>query len=150
MKWKKLLSAVCRSKRKNNFYLDSLALYLNYMAMLTLKFVTDIRDTEYEIVEFHGELDQSTLKTAEEQIDLLLEAGKSRYFIFDLADMKFINSEGVGFIISTHVKLAKKGKQLYICAPKPNVSEVFALIGLPKLIPVFSSAAEAISFLKKK
>ena len=118
--------------------------------MLTLKFVTDIHDTEYEIVEFHGELDQSTLKTAEEQIDLVLEAAKSQYFIFNLSDMAFINSEGVGFMISVHVKLAKRNKQLYICAPKPNVQEVFALIGLPKLIPVFGSAAEAISFLKKK
>ncbi|MBI5413141.1 STAS domain-containing protein [Candidatus Peregrinibacteria bacterium] len=120
------------------------------MAMLTLKFVTDVRDMEYEIVKFHGELDQSTLKTAETQIDQLVETTKSQYLIFDLSDMKFTNSEGVGFIISTHVKLVKRKRQLYIAAPKSNVQEVFDLIGLPKIISVFSSINEAISFIKKK
>lgn len=120
------------------------------MAMLTLKFVTDVRDMEYEIVEFHGELDQSTLKIAERQIDQLIETAKNKYFIFDLSDMKFINSEGVGFMISAHVKLAKRNKQLYVAASKPNVQEVFELMGLPKLVSVFSSVSEAISFIKKK
>lgn len=119
------------------------------MALLTLKFVTDIRDLDYEVVEFHGELDQSNLEATEAQIADLLKDFKRHYLLFDLSDMAFINSEGVGFIASTHTKLVKKNQKLLICSVKPNVAEVFELIGLSKLLPVFATVGEAIAYIKK-
>jgi len=119
------------------------------MALLTLKFVTDVRDQDYEVVEFHGELDQSNLEAAERQITDLLNGYKRHYLLFDLSDLAFINSEGVGFIASTHTKLVKKNQKLLIYSAKPNVTEVFKLIGLSKLLPVFATAAEAITYIKK-
>jgi len=120
------------------------------MALLTLKFVTDVRDLDYEVVEFHGELDQSTLAITEQQIFDFLAGFQRTALIFDLRDLAFINSEGIGFIVSTYMKLVKKNQQLILCGFKSHVGEVLQLIGLPKLIPVFSHITQAIDFIKKK
>ncbi len=119
------------------------------MALLTLKFATDVRDEDYEVVEFHGELDQSTVSNAEKQVNELLENYKRKYLIFDLTNLKYINSEGIGFVVSTHVHLVKKTQSLIVCGMRPNVEEVFAAMGLPKLFQVFKTISEAISSIKK-
>ena len=82
------------------------------MALLTLKFVTDIRDMDYEVIEFHGELDQSNLTLTETQVADLLKSFSRKFLVFDLADLSFINSEGVGFIVSISTKLARKNQKI--------------------------------------
>lgn len=119
------------------------------MALLTLKFVTDVRDFDYEVIEFHGELDQSNLDTTEGQINDLLKNFTRKNLIFDLSDLKFINSEGVGFIVAINLKLAKKKKNLIVCGPQQNVEDIFELIGLPKLLPILATIGDAIGFIKK-
>lgn len=119
------------------------------MALLTLKFVTNVRDLDYAAVEFHGELDQSTLNNTEKEIAEFFEAFKRKFLVFDLANLGFINSEGIGFLVSTHMKLLKRGQQLILCGLKRNVEDVIQLIGLPKLIPVFPTMSAAIDHMKK-
>jgi len=119
------------------------------MALLSLKFVTDVRDTDYEVVEFHGELDKSTQESAEKQILELLSTYTRHWLILDFSDLKFINSEGIGFLVALHAKLAKKEQQLLICSVAPNVADIFEVIGLGRIIPMFPSIAEAIHYIKK-
>lgn len=120
------------------------------MAKLDFKFIKDIKDTEYEVVEFHGELDRSTTQSAEQKLMDLAADFDRNFLIFDLSDLAFTNSEGIGLLISCHMKLAKKNQKLLICNIRPNVSEVFELIGLPKLVPTFSDVAQAVKFIKTK
>lgn len=118
------------------------------MTLLNLKFITDIKDNDYEVVEFHGELDSSTIPDAEKRIFGLLADYKRDYLVFDLADLNYINSEGIGFVITAQMKLAKKKQKLLLCGVRPNVAEVFDLIGVPKLVQVFPNISEAIKFIK--
>lgn len=119
------------------------------MALLTLKFVTDVRNDNYQIIELHGELDQSTLPNTEKQIVAFLADFGRRYLILDLSDLKFINSEGIGFIVNMHTKLAKKGKSLILCGMQGNVKEVFEVIGISKMLPVYANVAGAIATKSK-
>lgn len=115
------------------------------MALLTLKFVTDVRNDDHQIIELHGELDQSTLPNTEKQIIAFLADFGRKYLILDLTDLKFINSEGIGFIVSMHTKLAKKGKNLILCGMQGNVKDVFEVIGMSKMLPVYKNIAEAVA-----
>lgn len=119
------------------------------MALLTLKFVTDIRDLDYEVVEFHGELDQSNLADADRQLSDLLAGFSRPFLVFDLSDLKFIHSEGIGFVVSVHTKLAKKGQQLVLSGLRGNVADIFEVVGMSKLIQSFATVQEAINFIKK-
>lgn len=118
------------------------------MALLTLKFVTDVRDMDYEVVEFHGELDQSNLIQTEKQIGDLLKDFTRKFMVFDLSDLGFINSEGIGFMVSISTKLARKESKLLLTGVRANVADIFNLIGLPKLIPVVPTIADAIRLMK--
>lgn len=119
------------------------------MAVLTLKFVTDVADHEYGIVEFHGELDQSTLADAEAQINEMLKNFSGTFLIFDLGDLGFINSEGIGFFISIQKQLSSQKKELVLCGPKNNVAEVMTVMGLERLMKIFKIVADALNYLKK-
>lgn len=119
------------------------------MGLLTLKLVTDVRDLDYEVVEFHGELDKSTIPTTEQQMYDLIGSFQRHFLVLDLGDLTFINSEGIGFIVSIHMKLVKKNQVLLMAGMKPNVADVLELIGLPKLIPTFATVADAIQHIKK-
>ena len=119
------------------------------MAFLSLKFVTDVRDTDYEVVEFHGELDKSTQEATEKQILDLLATYKRRWLIFDLSDLTFINSEGIGFLVALHTKLTKKEQQLLLSGVSSHVADIFDVIGLGRIIPTFPTLLEAIHHIKK-
>lgn len=114
------------------------------MALLTLKLVTDLKNPHYEIVEFHGELDPSSLPGLEKELAPILESYDRQALIFDLSQLKFTNSEGIGFLVTSHMKLAKRKHQLFIAAPRPNVRDVLELVGIPRLIPVYDTLADAI------
>lgn len=119
------------------------------MALLTLKFVTDVRDEHYEVVEFQGELDQSTLGNTEKQVGEFLENFKRPALLFDLNNLHFINSEGIGFLVAIHTKLRKKGQDLFLCGLKKNVADVMNIIGLPGLIPTFPNVGAALEHFKQ-
>lgn len=114
------------------------------MALLTLKFAADVRNPSYAVVEFHGELDQSTRLAAETQMNEFLVSFKRPHLIFDLAELKYVNSEGIGFMMKTHASLVKNGQHLSLAGLQPNVADVFNVIGVPKIIPVFPNAKAAI------
>lgn len=116
---------------------------------MTLKFVTDVRDHEYEVIEFHGELDISTLTQTEQQMNELLEHYHRPYLVFDLRYLKFVNSEGIGFLVATHLKMLKKNQKLILFGAQSQVQEIFELLGFSKLIPVLKNFEEVIHFIKK-
>lgn len=113
------------------------------MALLNIKFITDISNTSYAIAEFHGEIDQSTMADAEDKIFKIVENFGGKCLFFDLTDLKFINSEGVGFIVAVHAKLAKKEKTLALFGPQTHVAEIFEAVGFGKMIPIFKTIKEA-------
>lgn len=119
------------------------------MALLTLKFVTDVRDNHYEVVEFHGELDQSTLLDTEKQMNDFLEKFDRPCLIFDFSNLKYTNSEGIAFMVTVHAKLVKKGNKLLLTRVQSNVADILEVIGIGKLIPTFHTIEEAIAYVKK-
>ena len=119
------------------------------MALLTLKLINDPEQSGYAVVEFHGELDKSDIDSTDRQLQQLIEQCSKPNMIFDLSDLVFINSEGIGFLVSIHMRLRKKNQQLIITSPRPNVGEVFELVGLPKIITSTATMSEALAIIPK-
>lgn len=117
--------------------------------MLSLKFITDIRDNDYEVVEFCGEIDAATLPVAYEKINPLLEAFARPFLVFDWSAVRYTNSDGVGFIMTVHESLQRTGATLILVGLAPQVADVCSAVGLPTIIPLFHSLQEAIVFMKK-
>jgi anti-anti-sigma factor len=120
------------------------------MATLNLKFIADLQDSDYAVIEFQGDMDRETIHNTEHQVEKFLTSFKKHFLVFDFSGLSFINSDGIGFIVSTHMKLAVKGQGLLLCGFKMNVADVINLVGLPKLIPVFQNMEDIIRYIKKK
>lgn len=119
------------------------------MPLITLKFVTDINDLDYQVIEFSGELDSASLRDVEKKIFEFLPDFRHRFLLFDFTDLKFINSEGVGFVAVVQEQLGQLGKQLILFGAEKHVADVFNAVGFEKILPIFHSIREAINFIKK-
>lgn len=97
------------------------------------------------IVSLNGEIDKSTVEKFKTTLIPPVDSATSPKFLLDCANLKFINSEGIGLFMSFHAKLAKKEKKLLLIGIQPQVKDVFELIGLTRLIPVFPDVASALA-----
>lgn len=100
-------------------------------------------DGDAVIVEFHGEIDKSTIDIFKNTVTPLVEQNPSSRFIFDFTDLKFINSEGIGSLMAFHTRLVKREKKLILVGLQSNVRDVLDLIGLTKLIPNYPDMVSA-------
>lgn len=117
--------------------------------MLSIKFITDIRDTAYEVVEFDGEIDAATLPGAYKKINSLLESYTRPFLVFDWRAVRYTNSDGVGLLMTVYDSLTQKGGVLILIGLQPQVADVCSAVGLPTIMPLFKTLQDAIVFMKK-
>lgn len=63
--------------------------------------------------------------------------------IFDLSDVPFIDSMGMGSIVTEHVRCQQKGISLVLAGANPRVRELLKLTRVDKLLPVSDTVEEA-------
>ena len=115
------------------------------MAQIKINIVTNVGADTYEIVQFNGEMDKSSVPQVRSGLDdYLLNYGKN-FLIFDLTNLEFINSEGVGYLVSVYYRLLKQAKKFVIAGAKPQVLDVFELVGLTKLINCYATVQDAVN-----
>ncbi len=99
-----------------------------------------------QVVKFEGEFDKAGHSDISKELDETVKGFEGKVLAFDFSRLKFINSEGIGYLMEIHAHLVKKDKKLIIVALNPNVADVFKTIGINEIIPVF---ADLDSFLNK-
>lgn len=75
-----------------------------------------------------------------------VEKEADQTFILDISDVDFIDSSGLGAIVSTLKKIGNKGN-LVITGPGENVMSMFKLTRMDRVFQIFSSVGEAINSL---
>lgn len=114
------------------------------MAKLDLNVVAKATaEQTYQIVEFKGEMDKSNINDVRDVLVKFIDSFGDQNLIFDLTYFNFINSEGVGLMVSFYYKLKKAEKNLFFVNPQPQVNDVFDLIGLTKVVEPVASIEEA-------
>jgi anti-anti-sigma factor len=91
----------------------------------------------YTVVTFDGDLDKLGLESIRQQIDELAENLKTRYLVYDFSDLNFINSEGIGYLITVHYRLVKKDKVLAVVSASSHVKDVLQVIGVNEMVQVY-------------
>jgi anti-anti-sigma factor len=84
-----------------------------------------------------GELDLSTaagLTACLEQID-----GSWRTVTLNMAELTFMDSTGVGLLVTTQRRFGPDYRTLQVRDPRPNVHRVLEMSGLDALIPIIST-----------
>ena len=89
-------------------------------------------------VYLEGELDEYSVNSARAVIDELLfnNVGANK-IVFDLSEVSFMDSTGVGLLIGRYKKLKQFNKSVYISGAKISTEKVIQLSGLYNIMPKY-------------
>jgi len=106
--------------------------------------ITDGNNPNTKVVHLSGELDEVSIEKLRTYVDPILEDKNVVKLIFDFAKLEFINSKGIGYLVSVHTHLAKDGRTLMLAGAVEPVMDVIALVGLTTIIPYYSTLSDAL------
>ena len=87
-------------------------------------------------------LDTTTVKEFKRQ--LAENAAPGRRLVLDLGRVQFVDSSGLGAILSASRRLAETGGDLKICGLTPAVRVLFELVRMHRVFDVLNSREEAL------
>lgn len=69
--------------------------------------------------------------------------------IIDISELRYINSSGIGVLITILTKFRNKGGEVYLMKPSESVKKLLVITKLNAIFQVVQSEEEAISLNKK-
>ena len=95
--------------------------------------------------ELHGEVDVYTAPQLKEELVAAIEGGCANVIV-DLQGVGFIDSSGLGVLVSALRRAREREGAVRIVCTRDNILKIFRITGLDKVFPIFSDAAEAARF----
>ena len=87
----------------------------------------------------HGELDEFSASTAKNILDKIISDNpNSRYAVFDLSGLSFMDSTGIGLLIGRYKKLKRFSIPAYIQGAPCGIEKVLELSGIYEIMPKVS------------
>ena len=81
-----------------------------------------------------GELDHSMAACIRAEVDELIMDSKIRRLIFDLNDLRFMDSSGIGLIIGRYKLMSRRGGSVAVSGPDAHIDKIFEMAGLYQLV----------------
>lgn len=116
------------------------------MSDLTLA-ISDGPNAAVKVISLTGEMDESNLEAVKAQLDPLLADLNIKTLLFDLRQLEFINSKGIGYLVSVHTHLSKDQRVMLMAGASEAVMDVISLVGLTTIIKYFATLEEATASL---
>lgn len=82
-----------------------------------------------------GELDEHTSLYTRTTLDKMLSASKYTKVIFDLSQLSFMDSTGIGVLIGRYKKMKNNSVPIYITNPSSHIEKIFQISGLYEIMP---------------
>lgn len=98
----------------------------------------------WTIVSIYGELDVATAPALRERLIALVGEG-SHKLILDLEGVDFLDSTGLGTIISALKRVRTHGGDMRLVSTQPRIQRLFDITGLDKAVPLLPSLDAAIA-----
>lgn len=102
------------------------------------------RSPSVKVLNLEGELDEVTVEELKEKTDPILGDQGVHQLVFNLEKLRFINSKGIGYLVSVHTHMAKDGRTLVLTEASEPVMDVLSLVGLTNIIPYYATLEEAL------
>ena len=93
-------------------------------------------------------LDASNAKEFKQGMTSLLNARSK--VVFDLQQVEFVDSSGLGGLLSCLRQLSAVGGELKLCGMARPVRDLFALVRMDRIFDIFSNQADAIGAFQEK
>ena len=86
------------------------------------------------VVRLMGELDHSEAARVRAEVDGLIEDTCARRLVFDLSDLDFMDSSGIGLIIGRYKRLSRRGGSVAVRGSNARIDRIFEMAGLYQLV----------------
>jgi stage II sporulation protein AA (anti-sigma F factor antagonist) len=94
------------------------------------------------IVKIDGEIDAETAREMRRSIDVEYDEVGARDLIFDMKDVTFMDSSGIGMIIGRFKRVSAIGGSVKIVGADKNVRRIIELSGLGRIVKVENTKEE--------
>jgi anti-sigma B factor antagonist len=106
---------------------------------------TEVSEVEgWTVITVHGEIDVATSPTLRERLIGLVNGGATR-LVLDLETVDFLDSTGLGTIVSILKRVRTHGGDLRLVCTEARIRRLFEITGLDKALPLHASVDDAIS-----
>ena len=89
-----------------------------------------------------GEVDLATAPRLREALATMVAEGHLKVVV-DLTDTDFLDSTGLGALVTGLKRVRAKGGDMKVVCTSPRVCKVFEITSIDKVVPVFTSVDEA-------
>jgi anti-anti-sigma factor len=76
-------------------------------------------------------------------VNTLLQKAQKK-FILDISGLDYVDSSGVGMLVSCLTNVKKAGGELRLVGANPRIKRILSMTGVDNLMPMFSTLNEAI------
>jgi anti-sigma B factor antagonist len=106
---------------------------------------TEVSEIEgWTVVTVHGEIDVATSPALRERLIGLVTDGSAR-LVLDLEAVDFLDSTGLGTIVSILKRARTHGGDLRLVCTEARIRRLFEITGLDSALPLHASLDDAIS-----
>lgn len=85
-------------------------------------------------VRLMGELDQRMADTLRQELDELIEDRRIRRLVFELKQLEFMDSSGIGLILGRYRRMARRGGSVAITGQDARMDRIFEMSGLYQVV----------------
>jgi stage II sporulation protein AA (anti-sigma F factor antagonist) len=101
------------------------------------------------IVRVIGEMDLYSADWFRSEIDRKIEEVQPLNILFDLGDVSFIDSSGLGVILGRYKSVTQRGGKMAITKAQPTVRRILELSGLMRVMGIYRDEPGALDDLSK-
>jgi len=103
---------------------------------LKMESIQSKRDGDTVTVMLSGEVDHCSAEKIRESVEFLIRPAEIRHMRLVFKDVSFMDSSGIGMIIGRYKTMASKGGTVSAVGMKPNISRLFHMAGLHRIIRI--------------
>lgn len=113
--------------------------------MITQPSFTYEAEGQVLIVHLPRELDHHNCRNLKYETDLLLSENYIRRIVFDFSKTEFMDSSGIGVLISRYKQMEKSGGKITIYGAGAQVQRILNIGGISRLVENFDTKEAAIA-----
>ena len=91
-----------------------------------------------------GRIDGANAREVQDALETLLDENVTA-FVLDLEHLSYISSAGLRVLLLVFNQLQRRTTKFGVCSLSSSVSEVFQVSGFDKIIPTYTTQADALS-----
>jgi len=86
-------------------------------------------------ISLDGELDEHTAEYTRINLDRAMTTTTAAQIVIDLANLKFMDSTGIGVLIGRYKKMRDRNVPIFISNPSTQAERIFKMTGLYSIMP---------------